>query len=136
DPLPDPIRTEIEPRIALRARCVTGEQPDDDERQDDGGRGSEQIERERQRQVVALAEAVGLRRACERAQGPKEEDGGKGYAAGSGGGQILSGQIRKPPPHPSPATGGGGGMGLRSVLLHCRPSCEASRGYPRSNRVG
>src|SRR5262249_58462862 len=99
----------------------------DDERQNDGGRGSKQIERERQRQVVALTETVSVRWTGERAQGRKEEDGSKCYAAGSGRGQILSGQIRKPPHHPSPASGRGRRMRLRFVLVHRGPSAGRLR---------
>ncbi len=73
DPSPGRIRAHIQPRITLRAGRVAGEQPDDDERQNDGGRRAEQIERERQGQVVALAEAMGLRRGCEQATGREDE---------------------------------------------------------------
>ena len=37
-----------------------GKKPDDDERYNDGRRRAEQIERQRQAQVIALAEAMGM----------------------------------------------------------------------------
>src|SRR5439155_26870340 len=48
----------IDPRIAAGAGGMPGKQRDDDKRQDDRGRRPEQIKRQRQRQLVALTEAM------------------------------------------------------------------------------
>ena len=54
----EPMRREIDPRIAVGTGSMTSKEPDDDERQDDGGGRAEQIERKWQRQVIALAETM------------------------------------------------------------------------------
>src|SRR5215472_9893675 len=64
----EPMRREIDPRIAAGTGSMTGEKADDDERQDDGGSRAKQIERKRQRQVVALAKAMRAGRDCEHAE--------------------------------------------------------------------
>src|SRR6516162_906097 len=54
----EPMRREIDPRIAAGTGSMTGEKADDDERKDDGGSRTKQIERKRERQVVSLAKAM------------------------------------------------------------------------------
>src|SRR5215469_6438936 len=53
-----PMRREIDPRIAAGTGSMTDKEPDNDERQDHGGGRAEQIKRKWQRQVVALTETM------------------------------------------------------------------------------
>src|SRR5215471_20278354 len=58
EPSVDGMSQEINARIAASAGAMTCKEDDDDERQDDGGGRAKQIEGKRQRQVIALAEAM------------------------------------------------------------------------------
>ena len=68
EPSVDWMSQEINARIAASAGAMTCKEDDDDERQDDGGSRAKQIERKRQRQVVALAKAMRAGRDCEHAE--------------------------------------------------------------------
>ena len=62
EPSAERVSQQIDVRIAARAGGMTGKEPDDDERQDDGGGRAKQIEGKRQWQVITLAEAMRLGR--------------------------------------------------------------------------
>src|SRR5262249_23280218 len=61
-PSTQPRGKQVDARISANARALPHKQPDDDERHHDRRRYPDEIERERDRQIVALAEAMGARR--------------------------------------------------------------------------
>src|SRR5579864_189031 len=77
--------TEVEMRVAFGSWRAAHEQPDDDEREDDGGRRADKIERKRQREIIALAKAMGMdkrRRDADRGSRDQEPaDRPRGWAA-------------------------------------------------------
>src|SRR5205807_8165896 len=50
---------QIDMRVATGSRRAAHEEDDDDEREDDGRRCAKEVIRERQRQIIALAETMG-----------------------------------------------------------------------------
>ena len=62
EPSAEWVSKEIDLRIAARAGCMAGKKPHNDERHDDRGRRTEQIEGQRQGKVIALAKAMRTRR--------------------------------------------------------------------------